>query len=50
MLAASLELSKVKKTVVEFENQGAEMCNSLTLSHVLSKTGTVPTQPAMIGK
>ncbi len=35
------------ETVVEFELQEAEMCDSFTLSHVLFKTGTVQTQPAI---
>ena len=34
------------ETVFEFELQEAEMCDSFTLLHVLSKTGTVQTQPA----
>ncbi len=36
-------------TVVRLDLQEADMCDSLTLVHILSKGGTVPMQPCMRG-
>ena len=47
-MPAKLRAIKSVKTVVEFELQEAEMCDSFTLLQVLSKTGTVLTQPASV--